>query len=159
MTGLFLPHVRDLWVKPALAALPAGLNTLSAQQGVLGIGLKESGYTYLRQLGTGPALGFWQMEPATHDDLWRNFIRYRPELQAALSRLLNGTAPTPQALVTNPLYAAAMCRVHLLRQPDPLPAANDATAWAAYWKQHYNTAAGAGVAAQAVPLFRAAMEA
>ncbi|OUJ03866.1 hypothetical protein HK15_08860 [Acetobacter orientalis] len=159
MTGLFLPHVRDLWVKPALAPLPAGLNTLSAQQGVLGIGLKESGYTYLRQLGAGPALGFWQMEPATHDDLWANFIRYRPELQAALSRLLNGATPTAQALVTNPLYAAAMCRVHLLRQPDPLPAANDATAWAAYWKQHYNTAAGAGVAAQAVPLFRAAMEA
>ncbi|GAN65690.1 hypothetical protein [Acetobacter orientalis] len=159
MTGLYLPHVRDLLVKPALAALPAGLNSLSAQQGVLGIGLKESGYTYLRQLGTGPALGFWQMEPATHDDLWRNFIRYHPELQAALSRLLNGTAPTAQALVTNPLYAAAMCRVHLLRQPDPLPAANDATAWAAYWKQHYNTPGGAGVAAQAVPCFRAAMEA
>ncbi|BBC81311.1 hypothetical protein AcetOrient_orf04484 [Acetobacter orientalis] len=160
MTGLFLPHVRDLWVKPALAALPSGLNTLSAQQGVLGIGLKESGYVYLVQLNKSQtAKGFWQMEDATHDDMWANFIRYRPELQTALSRLLNGQVPTPQALVTNPLYAAAMCRVHLLRQPDPLPAANDAAAWAAYWKQHYNTPGGAGVAAQAVPLFRAAMEA
>lgn len=159
MTGLFLPHVREILVNPALSALPEGLNTLSAQQGVLGIGLKESGYVYLRQLGTGPALGFWQMEPATHDDLWRNFIAYRVELKGALTGLLNGAAPYAWRLVDNPLYAAAMCRVHLYRQPTALPAANDATAWAAYWKTHYNTAAGAGVAAQAVPFFRAAMEA
>ncbi|WP_278368680.1 hypothetical protein [Acetobacter orientalis] len=99
------------------------------------------------------------MEPATHDDLWDNFIRYRPELQTALKRLLHGAPQFSCYLVVNPVYAAAMCRVHLLRQPDPLPAANDAAAWAAYWKQHYNTAAGAGVAAQAVPCFRAAMEA
>lgn len=158
MSGLYLPHVRDLLVKPALAALPAALNTLSAQQGVLGIGLKESGYTYLKQLGSGPALGFWQMEPATHDDMWTNFIRYHPDLKKPLSALAGGN-PSAQALVTNPVYAAAMCRVHLFRQPDALPPSGDAAAWAAYWKQHYNTPGGAGVAEQATPLFRAAMEA
>lgn len=158
MSGLYLPHVRELWVIPALAALPEALNTLSAQQGVLGIGLKESGYTYLKQLGSGPALGFWQMEPATHDDMWANFIRYRPDLQKPLSALAGGR-PSAQALVTSPVYAAAMCRVHLFRQPDALPSAGDAAAWAAYWKQHYNTPGGAGVAAQAIPIFRAAMDA
>lgn len=158
MSGLYLPHVRDLWVKPALAALPAPLNTLSAQQGVLGIGLKESGYTYLKQLGSGPALGFWQMEPATHDDMWANFIRYRPDLQKPLSEIAGGR-PSAQALVTSPIYAAAMCRVHLFRQPDALPSAGDATAWATFWKQHYNTPGGAGLVSQAAPFFRAAMEA
>lgn len=158
MSGLYLPHVRDMWVAPALAALPAPLNTLSAQQGVLGIGLKESGYTYLKQLGSGPALGFWQMEPATHDDMWTNFIRYRPDMQKSLSALAGGQ-PSAQALVTSPVYAAAMCRVHLFRQPDALPSAGDAAAWAAYWKQHYNTLGGAGMAEQAIPLFRAAMDA
>ena len=159
MSGLFLPDVRELWVKPALAALPAGMATLSAQQGVLGIGLKESGYIHLRQIGTGPALGFWQMEPNTHDDMWRNFIAYRPGLKAALMSILNGIAPHAWRLIDNPIYAAAMCRLHLFRQSAPLPAANDAVGWAADWKNHYNTAAGAGVADQATPIFRAAMEA
>ena len=159
MSGLFLPDVRELWVKPALAALPAGMATLSAQQGVLGIGLKESGYIHLRQIGAGPALGFWQMEPNTHDDMWRNFIAYRPELKAALMSILSGAAPHAQRLIDNPLYAGAMCRVHLFHQAASLPAANDAAGLAAYWKNHYNTAAGAGVADQATPICRAALEA
>lgn len=91
MSGLYLPHVYALWVQPALAALPASLNTLSAQQGVLGIGNTESaGYRYIKQIGFGPALGFWQMEPATHDDAWANFIHFRPALQTALIGLLGG---------------------------------------------------------------------
>ncbi|MFT8367558.1 MAG: hypothetical protein ABF646_02275 [Acetobacter papayae] len=158
MSSLYLPHVRDLWVVPALAALPGPLNTLSARQGVLGIGMKESEYTYLKQLGSGPALGFWQMEPATHDDMWANFIRYRSDLQKPLSALAGGQ-PSAQALVTSPVYAAAMCRVHLFRSPEALPMANDAAGWAGYWKRNYNTDKGAGIAAEAVPYFRAAMAA
>ncbi|ATJ90459.1 hypothetical protein HK16_01090 [Acetobacter senegalensis] len=159
MSGLYLPHVRAFWVKPALAALPAKLNTLSAQQGVLGIGNKESGYRYLQQVGGGPALGLWQMEPATHDDLWRNFIRYRAELSAPLYRILNGVKPDAALMASRPIYAAAMCRVHLFRSPEPLPEANDAAGWAGYWKRNYNTEAGAGIAEAAVPYFREAMEA
>lgn len=158
MSGLYLPHVYTLWVKPALLALPASLNTLAAQQGVLGIGNTESaGYRYIQQIGNGPALGFWQMEPATHNDLWLNFIRFRPALQTALDKLLGGQPPTPQRLVDTPLYAAAMCRVQLYRSPLALPAAHNATAWAQFWKTQYNTIKGAGIAAQAVPFFQAAM--
>lgn len=159
MSGLYLQHVRELWVRPALAALPASLNTLSRQQGVLGIGNKESGYRYIKQVGAGPALGFWQMEPETHDDMWRNFIRYRPELQAALLGILAGAKPDPARLVDRPIYSAAMCAVHTNRAKDKIPAANDAPGWAVFWKHNYNTESGAGVAAEAVPYFREAMEA
>ena len=41
-----------------------------------------------------------------------------------------------------------MTRVHYLRVPARLPAAGDAAAMAAYWKDHYNTAGGAGSTAQ-----------
>ena len=160
MSGLYLPHVRDLWVWPALAALPPALNTLSRMQGVLGIGNKESGYRYLVQ--TNPAetaKGFWQMETATHDDMWRNFIRYRPDLQSALLRILNGAKPDAARLVDMPVYAAAMCAVHTYRSKDALPAANDPVAWAGFWKRNYNTKSGAGIAEAAVPYFREAMEA
>ncbi|GBQ10313.1 hypothetical protein [Acetobacter cerevisiae] len=160
MSGLYLPHVRDLWVRPALASLPPALNNLSRMQGVLGIGNKESGYRYLVQ--TNPAetaKGFWQMETATHDDMWRNFIRYRPDLQAALLGILSGAKPEAARLVDRPIYAAAMCAVHTYRSSDALPAVNDAAGWAAFWKRNYNTEGGAGIAAEAVPYFREAMEA
>jgi hypothetical protein len=37
-----------------------------------------------------------------------------------------------------------MCRIHYLRVPEVLPAANDWPGFAAYWKNHYNTWLGAG---------------
>lgn len=158
MSGLYLPHVKAMWVQPALAALPATLNSLSAQQGVLGIGNAESaGYRYMKQIGQGPALGFWQMEPATHDDAWANFIRFRPTLQNALLGVLGGRAVSAQRLVDTPLYAACLCRVQLYRAPASLPPANNAAAWASFWKTHYNTKKGAGVVAQASPYFQEAM--
>ncbi|MFT9384827.1 MAG: hypothetical protein ABF553_09470 [Acetobacter orientalis] len=158
MSGLYLPHVHALWVQPALAALPASLNTLSAQQGVLGIGNTESaGYRYIKQIGSGPALGFWQMEPATHDDAWANFIRFRPALQTALIGLLGGKGACAQRLADTPLYAAAMCRVQLYRAPMALPPAYNATAWATFWKTYYNTNKGDGNIIQATPYFQNAM--
>jgi hypothetical protein len=45
--------------------------------------------------------------------------------------------------MTNLAHATAMCRVHDRRAPEPLPPAGDLEAQAAYWKAHYNTAAGA----------------
>lgn len=158
-SGLYLPHVRDFYVRPALAALPAALGGVSAVQGVLGIGNTETGYHYIKQVGPGPALGFWQIEPDTHNDLWENFIQFRPSLAQALKALLFGAEPAAGRLITHTLYAAAICRVQLYRAPAALPAANDATAWAAFWKKYYNTENGAGVAAKAVPYFQEAMKA
>ena len=36
--------------------------------------------TYVRQKGGGPALGIYQMEPTTHDDIWANWLRYKPDM-------------------------------------------------------------------------------
>lgn len=158
MSGLYLPHVRALWVQPALDALPDTFNTLSAQQGVLGIGNTESaGFRYLKQIGGGPALGFWQMEPATHDDLWKNFIGFRPVLKSSLANILSGKEAVAERLVDTPLYAAALCRIQLYRTPAALPAAYDANGWAKFWKIHYNTQKGSGVVTQALPFFQEAM--
>jgi hypothetical protein len=130
-------------IRPALQIL--GHASLAAEQLVLGTGIQESLLVHRQQLGGGPARGLFQMEPATHDDCWANFLAFRLELAAKVKQSLEpGQQPTASTLQHNDRYAAAMCRVHYLRVPEPLPAANDIAAMARYWKQHYNTPQGAG---------------
>jgi hypothetical protein len=156
-----LSQLRLLVVRPTLQRLAAGAITpsLAAENLVLGTGLHESQYTYLAQVGGGPALGFWQMEPATFADCWANYIAFRTPLRMALVGLCGGSQPAAEDMVTNLALACAMCRVRYARSPQALPDAADAGALAAYWKLVYNTPAGAGVALQVIPAFQQAIAA
>ncbi|MCX5863622.1 MAG: hypothetical protein NTW42_00890, partial [Deltaproteobacteria bacterium] len=99
--------------------------------------------TYLRQMGPGPALGVFQMEPATERDIWDNFLRYHPELVLVITATTGATGPGPH-LRWNLAYQIAMARVHYLRKKQPMGGADDIAGMAAYWKQHYNTPLGKG---------------
>ncbi|MFC3001130.1 hypothetical protein [Falsiroseomonas tokyonensis] len=164
----FLEQVID----PALEAL--ALDDAAARDGLrlllLGTALQESGLKHLRQLpnrdgSRGPALGYFQMEPATHDDIWATWLAYRGPLASrvlAVAGLLAGR-PKAELLVQNHIYAAVMARLRYRRAPGRLPAAGDVAAMAAYWKAHYNTALGRGRASEfeaklaaALPALRAA---
>lgn len=158
MTGMDLGDVRREWIEPALKFLPDALNTPARVQLVLGIGNKETQYRYLRQIGGGPALGPWQMEPATHDDMWRNFIRYRPELQSAALRLLAGATPDAKLMTVRMDYSALMAALHTRRSKDPLPAYGNAYAQATFWKDNFNTSLGKGTVAGALPYFQQAVK-
>jgi len=131
-------------VRPALSRI--GLLNQASIELVMGTAAQESHLQYLRQLGTGPALGLWQMEPATHNDIWTNYLRHKPQLAAAVLSILSAENQRhdPGELAWNLRYAAAMCRVHYLRVAAPLPAAGDLRGQAAYWKKSYNTVLGAG---------------
>jgi len=130
-------------VRPALTILDRG--GLAAEQLVLGTGVQESRLVEREQRGGGPALGLFQMEPATHDDCWENYLNFRRALAEKVMQTLDpGQRPVAATLKVNDRYAAAMCRVRYLRAPGSLPVANDIPAMANYWKQHYNTPAGAG---------------
>ena len=130
-------------IRPALHTLEEG--GLAAEQLVLGTGIQESLLVHRRQLGNGPARGLFQMEPATHDDCWQNFLRFQDALAEKVRQTLEaGQQPVATTLEVNDRYAAAMCRIHYLWVTPPLPAANDIRAMANYWKQHYNTPLGAG---------------
>ena len=48
-------------IRPALALLPAAMDTPQARCMLLAIGLQESRFVHRRQIG-GPARGFWQFE-------------------------------------------------------------------------------------------------
>lgn len=130
-------------IRPALNTL--GKGGLATEQLILGTGIQESRLVHRQQLGGGPALGLFQMEPATHDDCWENYLSYRGDLADKVKRTLDaGQQPIADTMKVNDCYAAAMCRVRYLRVSAPLPDQNDITAVANYWKQHYNTPLGAG---------------
>ena len=145
------------YVRPGLFAAGDVFNSISRQHLVLGTGYKESGYVHTVQIGGGPALGFFQMEPATYRDTLINFVAFRPDLQKAIFALTGSHAPDVQTLVINPAFAALMCGIKYLRSPIPLPAPFDAFGQACIWKKAYN-GPGKGVISDAVQYFRTANE-
>ncbi len=153
-------HFRRFIVRPTLMRL--GYHSPAAENLLVGTAAHESGgFRWIRQGvetpgdGDGKALGYFQMEPDTHDDCWRNWLRHRPPLATGIEALI-APAPLPRSrqLVTNLAYAAAMARVHYLRVPQPLPAADDIGGLARYWKAHWNTRVGAGTPERFVQDYR-----
>jgi len=105
-------------------------------------GMAESGYRALVQKGGGPALSFFQIEPATAKDIFNNYIEYREPLVQAL--ILFGVDPMDLdfSVKTNIAVAVCMCRFHYRRVPSAIPKTKEGRA--KYWKKHYNTKLGKG---------------
>jgi hypothetical protein len=138
---------RRLIVMPVLQEI--GLWSQDAENLVMGTAAQESRLTYIKQLGNGPALGFFQMEPATHDDIWRHYLHYNKGwtenmLDLALTR--KDGIPRADEMVWNLRYAVAMCRIHYRRKPGAIP--RTVEGMADYWKQYYNTPLGKGTAVE-----------
>lgn len=151
--GIDPAQLRDLVVRPTLNQL--GLYSDAAASLVLGTAMHESHLTYLKQLGGGPALGLWQMEPFTHDDIWDTFLRYRTDLASLMCRIAGDSRPSATLLIGNLWYACAMARIRYRRAPANLPG-NTPDDLAAFWKKYYNTDLGKGTIAEALPHFTAA---
>ena len=132
-------------VRPALERI--AMWSPAAENLVLGTAAHESGgFRHRMQVGGGSALGLWQIEPDSHDDLYINYLDYRHELRAALIGLKTAIDADPyDELRDNDLYAAGVCRLIYRRSPDKLPDdPDDIAALAAIWKRAYNSALGKG---------------
>lgn len=102
--------------------------------------------TYIRQLN-GPALGIFQMEPATYYDIDDNFLEYRPDLdKAVIAMAPMGTATSEAAdeLAWNLKLQIIMARLHYYRVPESLPKTPEELAQ--YAKNYYNTSEGKATA-------------
>ncbi|AQU86391.1 hypothetical protein B0W47_01775 [Komagataeibacter nataicola] len=157
-----LTDLKTRVIAPTLAFI--GLGGSAAVNLIAGIALVETGCRALVQSGGGPALGLWQMEPFTHDDIWATFLPAQ-RLSAIRARLFALQAAWPMGsdratqLIGNLPYACAMARLKCYRAPEPIPAANDAAGQCRFWKTNYNTTLGAGdVDPQHVALFEQAIE-
>lgn len=151
---------RDFIIVPTLNDL--NLYSDAASNLILGTIAQESDFQYVQQLGKGPASGLIQMEPATHRDIWFNYLPSKPDLIRKICRFLSFDSlqafysqghPYHDELRWNLVYNVMMCRIYYLRVPERLPAANDIPELARYWKQYYNTYKGKGTEQQFIDNF------
>ena len=106
------------------------------------IGMAETGYAVNHQIGGGPALGFWQMEPATITDLLAWLHGRHRKIRNDVSELSRQRTAL-EAVQFDPIYACAVARCFFLRRAEPLPPI-DLETIARYWKKVWNTNAGKG---------------
>lgn len=156
-------------IVPTLTAMdmysPAAVNLL------MGTAMQESHCgKYLVQLGGGPALGIFQVEPATAQDIIFRYLKKRPQLCKRFDAGWSGVNKEPinwqdvelkqvcKELVGNLHFATAMARIRYWMVPEPLPAADDIAGLAAYWKTHYNTHLGRGTEAEFIDNYQTLKE-
>lgn len=118
----------------AIRGLP--LYSESAVMLTMGTAAHESGLgTFLHQIGGGPALGPYGIEPATFE--W-----IRGKYQDTFSRLLDASAPQ---LEWDMDLGLLVCRLRYYVAEPPLSVPDDVRGMANYWFRFYN---GSGVASR-----------
>ena len=134
-------QLRELIIKPVLEMLI--LSSPEAEELLVFTCAVESlGGTYLKQVN-GPALGIYQMEPATYVDIWQNFIKTQGRLfMIMLSNFQTGFMPSEDRMIYDLRFATCMARLHYERVKEPLPNAKDENAIWEYYKKYYNTSKG-----------------
>lgn len=105
--------------------------------------VESLGGTYIKQLN-GPALGIYQMEPETYNDIWQNYIKPNGKLTMMFLTNFHITFMPPEEMLIHDLrFATAMTRLFYARVKSPLPFAKDIDAIWTYYKLYYNTTLGA----------------
>lgn len=110
---------------------------------ILGTIAQESAYgKYRQQLGSGPALGICQIEPATFKDCIDNYLNFRPHLKELILHVCDIPDLKSNYLYLNDRLSICMARVKYMRNDEPIPVTIEG--YAAYWKKYYNTLLGKG---------------
>ncbi|SSW68531.1 hypothetical protein [Achromobacter agilis] len=145
-------------INPALALLPAKMDTAAARVQLLAIGLQESEFEHRRQLvgspprPVGPAKSFWQAEQG--GGMVRG-VRLHTATRAAAAHLYEARgvpardAAIWDAIEFDDVLAAGLARLLLWSDPGPLPRVGDAEgAWRLYLRTWRPGAYARGTAAQ-----------
>lgn len=145
MSGIHHLDLRLKIIRPTLTNL--NMWSESAENILIGTVAVESNLGYRLRQVAGPALGIYQIEPATHEDLWENYLNFRLKMKEKINRMRHGVdegALYHEQLVYDMRYATAIARLIYWRVPEPLPQAHDIEGLAHYWKKYYNTHLGKG---------------
>lgn len=103
----------------------------------------HEGHFVLRtQTGGGPALGVYQMEPATFNDIVVNVLAYKQDLKRKIQAYCGTPIFDPNMLQNNDKLATCFTRLQYLRFPEPIPMFNDIENMWKLYKLRYNTPLG-----------------
>lgn len=128
---------------------PTGLYTHKMEELLVMTAAVESNMgSKLYQYGTyGVARGIFQMEPATERDIWGNYLKHKPELRKHFEGV-------QRDLTGNLHYQILMARIHYLRDPHHVPAAEDTQGLAEYYKRVWNTHLGKSTVAETLRKYK-----
>ena len=105
---------------------------------------------YLFQLGDGPAMGIFQIEPATYEDLFENYLTYREDLLGKLTDFNIHEGNWKLNMKGNLVYQVVIARLIYKRVKEALPDMNSPASMGTYWKNYWNTHLGKGTVQDAV---------
>jgi len=109
----------------------------------------------IKQLNGGPAVGLFQMEPATHNDTmdrWLNLKR-NESLKGLINYYLDwncGALISYDTMRWNMKYAIIVARLKYKMIKEPIPKKEDVVGLAKYWKKYWNTELGDGTVEKAI---------
>jgi hypothetical protein len=140
MTVLSLQTIVEQAIEPALKFLPPKMDSTQARIMLLACGLQESRFLFRRQIGDGPARGFWQFEQGTSASRGGVWGVYLHHATSALLKALcekRGVRFDPREiwarLEHDDVLAAGVARLLLWTHVNPLPAVDDeAGSWLYY---------------------------
>lgn len=132
-------HLQEHVIRPILNHF--NLGGAQAEELLLSVAAQESHGGYYLVQRNGPALGIYQMEPPTYEDIVLNVISvsttgWRHAIHAYFGHfdLIMGT----NKLISDIGYATLLCRLQFWRYPEPLPPLGNVEKLYKYWKKYYN---------------------
>ena len=138
-------------IRRTLSGMGGKFASADAVEMVLVTGIVEAGYKYVTQLGTGPAKGFFQNEPATCVDNLQHYLSHRGKLMRKCAEASHVDSKHWQnydeklwadILEKNIAAGIVHCRLKYWRVPKRMP--NTTSGQADYWKKYYNSEGGKG---------------
>jgi len=120
------------------------MDSPEARELIFKTGMAESGYRAIEQHGGGPAVGYFQVEPATIKDTIDNYVTYRQHIQTKLWGLGFDDKDMVLRVMGNIPLQVAFCRLKYRRDKHALPPCGNLEAQGKYWKRVYNSYKGKG---------------
>jgi len=99
------------------------------------------GFKYRKQI-SGPAVSFYQIEPATFSDVWDRYLGARRLKKANVRQFMPDDLLPLNALAKSDEFATAIARMKLYMVPEALPLVTDDEGLARYAKKYWNSDLG-----------------
>ncbi len=133
---------RELIVRPTLAAINLPHPDRAEELLIATAAHESAGLRYIKQVGGGSALSFYQIEPVTGSDVMDRWLyrqnRNLRDMVAIVSEFRAGDDLNAR-LLSDMRFSTVVARLIYYRAPEPLPKADDVPAMAALWGKRWQT--------------------